>query len=93
MFAWIIHAKSTFPDQCRGLAEREEGRGKEKKLKKKNNLARMRIATGCTVSMAMGCSPATQSSAVMLGTPLSTPRQGQALRRGVLGVQLPSRPQ
>lgn len=29
MFAWIIHAKSTFPDQCRGLAEGEGGRGEQ----------------------------------------------------------------
>lgn len=29
VFAWIIHAKSTFPDQCRGLAQGERGRGEQ----------------------------------------------------------------
>lgn len=53
-------------------SHRRRGREGEKIIKK--NLARMLIATGCTVSMAMGCSPATPSSAVMLGTLLSTPR-------------------
>lgn len=52
---------------------------KERKGGEKNpphHPVRMRIATGCTVSMVTGCSPATPASAEMLGTPLSTPRHG-----------------
>lgn len=85
VFAWIIHAKSTFPDQCRGLAEGEGGRGEQTRP------GRMRLATGCSVSMAMGSSPGTPACPpCRAGDPSQHPKAGIS---PVRGVPLPSHPQ
>lgn len=93
VFAWIIHAKSTFPDQCRGLAEGEEGRGKKNKKKPCQDAHRHRMYRFHGDGL-LSHHPVLHSDA---GDPAQHPKarqpSRQALHRGVMGVQLPSRPQ